>query len=439
MSVSRLAARPTLAPDDATLAPGRLAPAPSAHEAAVAQFEAVADHLRLEPELRAILRAPQREWTVRFPVRLADDRVRLFTGYRVHHNVARGPAKGGLRYHPDVDLDTVRGLAMWMTWKTALVDLPFGGAKGGVACDPGTLTTRDLEALTRRFAMELDGIIGESSDIPAPDVGTNAQTMAWIMDAIARRRGRACPGIVTGKPLGLGGSQGRADATGLGVVHTVEDAAGRIGLDLAGATAAVQGFGNVGETTARLLRERGVRVVAITDIGGGVHDLDGLDVGRLTRHVQEHGTVAGAPAAYRIDNAGLLGLDVDILVLAAIGGQVTAANAGSVRARILAEAANGPTTPDAEPLLRRGGVLVIPDILCNAGGVIVSHLEWVQNRAGVSWSREEVESRLQETILRAAAAVWERARDEAVDARLAAYAIAVERVAAAVRMRGLES
>ncbi|MEO5918130.1 MAG: Glu/Leu/Phe/Val dehydrogenase [Candidatus Limnocylindrales bacterium] len=405
--------------------------------AALAQFDQTADHLQLEPGIRAILRAPKREWTVNFPVMLDDGTVKVFTGYRVQHNVSRGPAKGGLRYHETADLDDVRALAMWMTWKCALVDVPFGGAKGGVTLDPRMFSTRELEAVTRRFATELEGIIGPDSDIPAPDVGTNAQTMAWIMDTVSMHRGYSVQGVVTGKPISIGGSHGRADATGQGVVYTIADAARRGGFTIEGAQVAVQGFGNVGEATARLMHKVGARVVAITDVGGGVTNPDGLDVPLLTRYLQEHGTIAGAPGTTPISNDELFALDVDILVLAALEGQITKANASTVRARILAEAANGPTTPDADPILRQNGVVVIPDILCNAGGVIVSYFEWAQNRAALAWTLDEVNERLRRQILVAAEAVWQRAAADNVSPRLAANAIAVERVALATQLRGL--
>jgi glutamate dehydrogenase (NAD(P)+) len=405
--------------------------------AALTQFDAAADHLALDPGLRGVLRVPQREWTVHFPVKRDDGTVEVFEGYRVQHNVARGPAKGGLRFHPSTDIDDVRALAMWMTWKCALVDVPFGGAKGGVTCDPGSMSSTELEALTRRFATELEGIIGPDSDIPAPDVGTNAQTMAWIMDTVSMHRGFSVPGVVTGKPTAIGGSVGRADATGQGVVYTIEDAARRMGLSLEGCTVAVQGFGNVGEATARLLHEAGATVVAITDVHGGVADPDGLDVPYLRRHLAEHGTIAGAPGTRPIDNDELFALDVDVLVLAALEGQITGANAATVRARILAEAANGPVAPDADPILRRNGVVVLPDILCNAGGVIVSYFEWAQNRAALAWTLDEINSRLRRQILAAAEAVWQRAAADDIDPRLAAHAIAVERVADATRLRGL--
>ncbi|MFL5688725.1 MAG: Glu/Leu/Phe/Val family dehydrogenase [Chloroflexota bacterium] len=405
--------------------------------AALAQFDAAADHIDLESGLRAVLRVPQREFTVHFPVKRDDGSVEVFQGYRVQHNVARGPAKGGLRFHPRTDLDDVRALAMWMTWKAALVDVPFGGAKGGVTCDPSSMSSKELEALTRRFATELEGIIGPDSDIPAPDVGTNAQTMAWIMDTVSMHRGYSVPGVVTGKPVAIGGSVGRSDATGQGVVYTVADAARRRGFAPQGARVAIQGFGNVGEATARLLHEAGARVVAITDVHGGVANAGGLDVPFLRRFLAEHGTIAGAPGTRPIDNDELFGLDVDVLVLAALEGQITAANAGTVRARILAEAANGPVSPDADPILQRNGVVVLPDILCNSGGVIVSYFEWAQNRAALAWTIDEINERLRRQILTAADAVWARASVDGIEPRLAAQAIAVERVADATQLRGL--
>ena len=416
-------------------------PAPSsgagALAAALAQFDTAADHLDLDPGVREILRAPQRELTVRFPLRLDDGRVRVFTGYRVQHNVARGPAKGGLRFHPSTDLEEVQALAMWMTWKCALVNVPFGGAKGGVTCSPRDMSQRELEALTRRFATELEVLIGPESDIPAPDVGTNAQTMAWIMDTVSMHRGYSVPGVVTGKPVAIGGSMGRADATGQGVVYTIEEAARRAGLALRGATVAVQGFGNVGEAAARIIVEAGARVVAITDIGGGVYSEAGLDLASLRLHQQAKGSLAGAPGTRPIDNDELFGLDVDVLILAAMEGQITAENAGRVRARILAEGANGPTTPGADPILDANGVIVIPDILCNAGGVIVSYFEWVQNRDARFWAPKIINRRLRDAILDAAATVWDRAAKDGIDARRAAHAIAVERVAEATTLRGL--
>ena len=420
---------------DAAAVPGTAGQ--NALAAALTQFDAAAEHLGIEPDLRAVLRVPQREYTVNFPVKMDDGSVRVFSGYRVQHNVARGPAKGGLRFHPQTDLDDVRALAMWMTWKCALVGVPFGGAKGGVSCDPRAMSGKELEALTRRFTTEIEHIIGPDSDIPAPDVGTNAQVMAWMMDTVSMHKGYSVPGVVTGKPLSIGGSVGRSDATGQGVVYAIEHAARRVGFDLACASVAVQGFGNVGEATARLLHEGGARVVAITDVGGGAYDPDGLDVLDLARRFRAYGTVAGTPGTLPIDNEALFGLDVDVLVLAALEGQITARNAGRVRARILAEGANGPTDPSADPILLRNGVTVIPDILCNAGGVIASYFEWTQNRSALAWTREEVNDRLRRQILSAADAVWHRSAADGIPPRLAAHAIAVERVATATRLRGL--
>jgi glutamate dehydrogenase (NAD(P)+) len=405
--------------------------------AALAQFDAAADHLSLDDGMRRILRTPKREYTVRFPVALDDGRVEVFTGYRVQHNVALGPAKGGLRFHPQADLDDVRALAMWMTWKCALVEVPFGGAKGGVTCDPREMSSRELEALTRRFATELEGFIGPERDIPAPDVGTNPQVMSWIVDTVSMHRGYSVPGVVTGKPLALGGSAGRSDATGQGTVYCIEAALARQGRQLAGATVAVQGFGNVGEATARLLHRRGARVVAITDVVGGAQDMAGLDVLALRRYMAEHGTVAGAPRTEPITNEELFRLDVDVLVLAALEGQLHGGNADGVRARIVAEAANGPTLPEADPILDRNGVTVLPDILCNAGGVIVSYFEWAQNRAALAWTVDEVNERLRQRILAAADRVWARSNADGISARLAAHALAVDRVAEATRLRGL--
>lgn len=415
---------------------GRAASRLSALDSALAQFDRAADHLQLAPETRAILRVPKREWTVNFPVTMDDGRVEVLTGYRVQHNVSRGPAKGGIRFHPAADLDEVRALAMWMTWKCALVDVPFGGAKGGVTIDPRSLSQAELQRVTRRFATELQGIIGPETDIPAPDVGTNAQVMAWLMDTVSMHAGYTVPGVVTGKPVDLGGSEGRADATGMGVMFTAERALAELGISLGGATVAVQGFGNVGEAAARLIHERGGKLVAVTDVGGGVANPDGLDPGRLLAHLKETGSIAGAPGTQPIDNPALLALDVDLLVLAALEGQVTGANAHTVRARVLAEGANGPVTPDADPILAERGVVTVPDILCNAGGVIVSYFEWVQNLQSFAWPADEVAERLRLVIGRAYDQVAEMRDAQGVDARLAAHAIAVGRVAEAQQIRG---
>jgi len=410
--------------------PVLMPPAPSspALAAALARFDHAADYLHLEPPVRAILRAPRREWTVHFPVERDDGSVQIVTGYRVHHNLARGPAKGGLRYHPALTLDEVRALAMTMTWKCALAGLPFGGAKGGVACDPAALSPRELERLTRRFTVELGDIIGPERDIPAPDVGTDARVMAWILDAYARQHGAAAPDVVTGKPVALGGLPERGEATGLGVVSTIQEAAQRIDLDLTGARVAIQGFGAVGAAVARLLHQLGARIVAVTDVGGGVFHGDGLDPAALQRHLEEMGSVAGAPRTEPIDNAALFGLDCDVLVPAALGGQITAAIAGEVRARLLAE---------ADPVLRDRGVVVIPDLLCNAGGVTVSAFEWAQHRTGYGWTPVERARRLHRVLTGAFDEVWRLAAEQDLDTRLAAHVLAVGRVAEATRARGL--
>ncbi len=403
---------------------------------ALTQFDRAADHLHLDPSIGDILRVPKREWTVNFPVTMDDGTTRVFTGYRVQHNVARGPAKGGLRYHPSTDLDEVRALAMWMTWKCALVDVPFGGAKGGVTVDPRELSVNELQRVTRRFATELQPLIGPETDIPAPDMGTNAQVMAWIMDTVSMHAGYTVPGVVTGKPVGLGGSEARSDATGLGVMMTAERALAELDIPLAGATVAVQGFGNVGEAAARLIHEAGGKIVAVTDIGGGVRNPNGLEPAALKAHLSETGSIAGAPRTEPIDNPTLLALDVDLLVLAALEGQVTAENAGSVRAKVLAEGANGPVTPDADPILAERGVVTVPDILCNSGGVIVSYFEWVQNLQSFAWTREQVVERLRGMMYRAYDEVARVREADGIDARLAAHAIAVARVAEAQRIRG---
>jgi glutamate dehydrogenase (NAD(P)+) len=422
----------TLTPDRPRTGPARQ----NALESALAQFDRAADHLQLDPGIRAILRVPKREWTVNFPVTMDDGHTEVFTGHRVQHNLSRGPAKGGLRYHPRADLEEVRALAMWMTWKCALVDVPFGGAKGGVAVDPRTLSLGELQRVTRRFATELQGLIGPDTDIPAPDMGTNAQTMAWIMDTVSMHAGYTVPGVVTGKPIGLGGSEARADATGLGVMITAERALGEHDITLDGASVAVQGFGNVGEAAARLIHEAGGRLVAITDVGGGVANPGGLDPAALKAHLAETGSIAGAPGTEPIDNDALLAMEVDLLVLAALEGQVTAENAGAVQAKVIAEGANGPVTPDADPILARRGIVTVPDILCNAGGVIVSYFEWVQNLQSFAWPREQVVERLRGMLNRAYDDVARMRDAEGIDARLAAHAIAVSRVAEAQQIRG---
>jgi glutamate dehydrogenase (NAD(P)+) len=406
-------------------------------ETVLAQFDHAAARLNLEPTLRTVLRSFKRELTVNFPVRLDNGEVRIFTGYRVQHSQARGPAKGGIRYHPLVTIDEARALAMLMTWKCAVVRLPFGGAKGAVACDPHTLSTSELERLTRRFTAELEPIIGPDSDIPAPDLGTGMQEMAWMMDTYSMHRGFSVPAVVTGKPLEIGGSEGRLEATGHGVALCVEEAARRLGLAWPDLRVVVQGFGNVGGVTARRLAAQGAKVVAISDVSGGVFRPEGLDLAKLTRHVEEHGQVRGFPGSQPIDNASLLTLDCDVLVPAAMERQIDARNAGQVRARFIVEGANGPLDTEADQILAERGVTVVPDVLANAGGVTVSYFEWVQDRESYFWSEGEINQRLDSILRRAFADIWKVAHDQQVSLRDAALLLAVDRVARAVRTRGL--
>ncbi|MER3417767.1 MAG: glutamate dehydrogenase [Chloroflexota bacterium] len=401
------------------------------------QFDLAADRLNLDPGLRRVLREPRRELTVHFPVKMDDGSVQVMTGYRVQHNLARGPAKGGIRYHPDVTLDEVKALAMWMTWKCALVAIPFGGGKGGVVVDPKKLSMKELEALTRRFTTEISVLIGPERDIPAPDVNTNAQVMAWMMDTYSMHVGYTVPGVVTGKPISLGGSEGRAEATGRGAVYTIVEAARELELDLSGATVVVQGFGNVGSIAARLMAAEGSKVVAVSDVAGGIHREDGLEVERVLAWTREHGTVVGFPGAEPISNAELLELPCDVLIPAALENVITERNAERIGARIVAEAANGPTTPEADAVLSRRGIFVIPDILCNAGGVTVSYFEWVQDLNRDHWSEAIVNAKLREVMVKAFQEVRAVADRERCDNRLAAYLLAVERVADATAMRGL--
>ncbi|MBA2461695.1 MAG: glutamate dehydrogenase [Actinobacteria bacterium] len=388
--------------------------------------------------MREILRTSYRELTVQVPVRMDDGRLEVFTGYRVQHNAARGPYKGGIRYHPDADIDEVRALAALMTWKTAIVDVPFGGAKGGVQCDARKMSVGELQRLTRRFTNTISYLLGVNRDIPAPDVNTDAQTMAWMMDAYSARYGYT-PAIVTGKPVELGGSLGRDAATGRGVVYCLADAARDYGIDLVGATVAVQGFGNVGSWFARLVPELGCRVVAVSDVRGGVVRHDGLDVDALLEHAREAGSVVGAAGTEPITNEELLELEVDVLVPAALDRVIHSGNAERVRARLVAEAANHPVTPGADEVLHEAGVVVIPDILANAGGVTVSYFEWVQNIQQFRWDEERVNAELHKRMKAAWEKVHARATADGIPLRLAAFSIAVERVEQADKLRGYAS
>jgi glutamate dehydrogenase (NAD(P)+) len=401
------------------------------------QFDLAADRLNLDPGLRRVLRQPRRELTVHFPVKMDDGSVQVFTGYRVQHNLGRGPAKGGIRYHQDVTLDEVKALAMWMTWKCAVVGIPYGGGKGGVIVDPKKLSVKELEALTRRFTTEIEVLIGPERDIPAPDVNTNAQVMAWMMDTYSMHQGYTVPGVVTGKPISLGGSEGRNEATARGTVFCVIEAAHHLDIDLRRATVAIQGFGNAGSIAARLIADQGATVVAVSDSTGGIHNPAGLDVGKVINWKKEHGTVQGFPGSTDITNAEVLEVECDILIPAALENQITNRNADRIRARVVAEAANGPTTPEADEILFRRGVFMIPDILCNAGGVTVSYFEWVQDLNRDHWSEEVVNEKLREIMTRSFDETFSISQRESCDMRTAAYLLAVERVSEATAMRGL--
>ena len=413
------------------------APAINAWQVAQRQFDLAAEKLNLDPGLRRVLREPRRELTVHFPVKMDDGTVQVFTGYRIQHNLGRGPAKGGLRYHQNVSLDEVKALAMWMTWKCAVVGIPFGGGKGGVIVDPKKLSRRELESLTRRFATEIEVLIGPERDIPAPDGNTNSQTMAWIMDTYSMHVGYTVPGVVTGKPISLGGSEGRNEATARGTVFCIVEAAKHLGMDLKTAKVAVQGFGNAGSIAARLMSDLGARIVAVSDSSGGIHAPDGLDISRVVAWKAEHGTVVGFPGSRDITNQQLLEVDCDILIPAALENQITEANAGNVKAKLVAEAANGPTTPEADNILHKNGVFMIPDILCNAGGVTVSYFEWVQDLNRDHWSEDTVNEKLKEIMVRAFDETLAMSLKEECDMRLAAYLLAVDRVASATALRGL--
>ncbi|MCU0483082.1 MAG: Glu/Leu/Phe/Val dehydrogenase [Chloroflexi bacterium] len=409
----------------------------NAWDVAQRQFDMVAERLNLDPGLRAILREPRRALTVHFPVKMDDGSVRVFTGYRVQHNLGRGPAKGGIRYHQDVTLDEVKALAMWMTWKCAVVGIPYGGGKGGVIVDPARLSPKELEGLTRRYTTEISVLLGPDRDIPAPDVGTNAQVMAWMMDTYSMHVGYTVPAVVTGKPVSLGGSEGRREATGRGVTITLEAAAKALGIGLQDQRVVLQGFGNVGTWFADSIRRHGVRIVAIGDVFGAVANEHGIDVDRALAWTSEHGTVMGLPGSEPVDPAELLAMECDILVPAAMENQLTAANAHRVRARIVAEAANGPSTPEADEILQDKGVFLIPDILCNAGGVTVSYFEWVQDLNRDHWTEEVINERLRAIMLKAFDETFQMSRNAGVNMRTAAYLLAVRRVAETTTMRGL--
>jgi glutamate dehydrogenase (NAD(P)+) len=409
----------------------------SAFATAQSRFEAAADVIGLSEDVRRLMRDVKRELTVHFPVRMDDGSVRVFTGYRVHHNITRGPAKGGVRYQPDLTLDVVRALAMLMTWKCAVVGLPYGGAKGGVVVEPKELSSNELEHLTRRYATEIAILIGPDKDIPAPDMGTDAQIMAWIMDTLSMHEGHSVPAAVTGKPVDVGGSEGRESSPGRGVTYLALESLKYLHVEDETPSVAVQGFGTVGRSTARLLHEAGLRIVSVSDSTGGVYNPRGLDLEALDEHQQVRGTVQGFKKAEDISNADLLELPVTVLVPAAVEDQVTGENAPRLQAKLIVEAANAALTPEADDVLRERGIFVVPDILASAGGVIVSYFEWVQDLQAFFWEEEEINTKLHHVLTRAFYEVLHTSVNKRVDMRTAAYALAVQRVANAAVVRGI--
>jgi glutamate dehydrogenase (NAD(P)+) len=401
------------------------------------QFEEAAQRLKLDPSFVQIIKEARRATIVKLPVQMDDGSFRVFTGYRVQHSIIRGPAKGGIRYHPDVNLDEVTALAAWMTWKCAVVGIPFGGGKGGVACDPSKMSKGELERLTRRYTADMIDVIGPESDVPAPDVNTNEQTMAWIMDTYSMHARHTVTSVVTGKPLELGGSAGRREATGRGVLFVIREAASRLGMSLKGAKVVVQGFGNVGSVAADLLAKDGALIVGVSDVKGGIQNPAGLDLPALMRHVAEKKTVTGFPGGTPVEGKKILEVKCDILIPAALENQITHVNASRISARIIAEGANGPTTHQADKILNKAGVMVIPDILANSGGVTVSYFEWVQDRQGYFWREAEVNDRLEHIMVAAFNDVARMAEEHKVSLRVAAFMLAIKRVVDAIQLRGV--
>jgi len=407
-------------------------------EIARKQIDRAGKKLGVDPGMLNVLKHARRELTVNFPVKMDDGSIRVFTGFRVQYNDAIGPFKGGIRYHWNVSIDEVRALASWMTWKCAVMGIPYGGAKGGVICNPKEMSRGELERMTRRFASEISIIIGPEKDIPAPDVYTDSQTMAWIMDTISMNKGFAVPGVVTGKPLVIGGSLGRDEATSRGLMYAVREAAKKIGLNLKGATVAVQGFGNVGYNFGRLVHdELGAKVIAVSDSKGGIHSEKGFDPKEVSVFKEKTGSVVGFPGTKKVTNEEILELDVDVLAPSALEGVITAENAPRIRAKIVGEGANGPTTPEADDILFGRNVLVIPDILANGGGVTVSYFEWVQNLSEFFWTKPEVDQKLEHQMVNAFNAVWAMHDSKKIDMRQAAYMVAINRVVDAYRWRGI--
>jgi len=414
-----------------------MAPKEDPWDSALRQFDRAADHLPIKRGIREFLAYPKRELTVHFPVKMDDGSVRIFTGYRIHHSTVLGPTKGGIRYHQDVTLNEIRALAMLMSWKCAVVGLPYGGAKGGVVVNPKELSQSELERLTRRYATEISILMSPEGDIPAPDVGTNPQVMAWIMDTYSMHRGYSTPSVVTGKPVAIGGSQGRVEATGRGVTIVAREAARMLGMNLQGATVAIQGFGNVGSVAAVLLSKVGCKIIAASDTRGGVVNTKGLDAGKLVEHKERTGSVVGFPGAEVVSNQDLLEVPCDILVPSALEGQITDDNAARLKTRLIVEGANGPVTPAGDDVLRDRKITVIPDILANAGGVIVSYFEWVQGLQQFFWTEEEVNENLERIMVRSFGQVAQVSTERNVDLRTAALIRGIDRVANALYIRGI--
>ena len=409
----------------------------SIFNAMLQEFDGAARLLGLDPGIWKILTNPKRQIIVSCPIQMDNGEIEVFTGYRVQYNITLGPAKGGIRYHPDVSLDEVTALAAWMTWKCAVAHVPFGGGKGGIICDPTRMSRRELESLTRRYVAEIVDAIGPEKDVPAPDVNTNDQVMAWIMDTYSMHVGHTSTAVVTGKPIEMGGSLGRREATGRGVMIVTREAAKHLGLDIKKATVAVQGFGNVGSVSADLLAKIGAKIVAVTDWKGGVQNPNGLDIPQMIEYSKQHKTIDGFPGGDPIENDQLFSLDVDVLVPAALENQITEENASTIKAKIVAEGANGPTTPDAHRMLHERGIFVIPDILANAGGVTTSYFEWVQDRHGYFWEEQEVNKRLEAKMMEAFHDVLQTSIKYKTDMRTAAYIVAINRVATVTKMRGM--
>ena len=407
------------------------------YELAKSQLRRVGEVFALQPDLIKVLSKPKKAVEVSVPVQMDDGSIEVFTGFRVTHNIARGPSKGGIRYHPDVTLDEVKSLAMWMTWKCALMGLPFGGAKGGVVCNPKTLSLSELERMTRRYTSEIINDIGPERDIPAPDVGTDSRVMAWIFDTYSMNKGHSVLGVVTGKPLSVGGSLGREEATARGALYCIQSVAGKQGKRTSEYSVAIQGFGNVGANLARLLHQEGAKVIAVSDSTSGVHAPDGLDVSAALAHKQEHGTLQGLAHAEAVTNEELLELPCDILAPCALEQVVTEENASRIKAEVICEGANGPVTPTADAILEDRGILVLPDVLANAGGVIVSYFEWVQGLQEYFWREDEVNAKLHDIVARAFEDAWQARDRHDTSLRMASYGLAVQRVAEATTTRGL--